>query len=286
MQIHVIHENAAWLEPLALRCGAVDEVLTTRELETPQWSEPEVAANLHGRGPESHRCLLSTRPRRLIAFSHPDVPVTSGMPRWRQDEHEVNRWCRLLQEHGITTDPSDLLLNPDQVPAARLTQGLPYNLTLLHPGAGQAARRWPAERWGAVARAELERGRSVAVTAGPGEDRLAAGVRAAAGDARVLVLRPAHVLELADVVRTAERVVCSDTGVAHLATALCIPSVVLFGPTPPAWWGPPASHPHVALWEGAFGDPRGCSPDPGLLRIRPRDVVAALERLDQHLAVG
>nr|WP_249355415.1 glycosyltransferase family 9 protein [Nocardia farcinica] len=43
--------------------------------------------------------------------------------------------------------------------------------------------------------------------------------------------------------------VCSDTGVGHLATAFGTPSVVLFGPNPPAWWGPPPQRRrHVALW--------------------------------------
>ena len=43
-------------------------------------------------------------------------------------------------------------------------------------------------------------------------------------------------LELTAVVAAAARVVCGDTGVAHLATALGTPSVVLFGPTSPARW--------------------------------------------------
>ncbi len=58
-------------------------------------------------------------------------------------------------------------------------------------------------------------------------------------------------VELAAAVAAAGRVVCGDTGVAHLATALGTPSVVLFGPTSPARWGPPADRPqHRVLWAG------------------------------------
>src|SRR5207237_79615 len=39
-------------------------------------------------------------------------------------------------------------------------------------------------------------------------------------------------------VRRWTRLVCGDTGVAHLATALGTPSVLLFGPVPPSRWGP------------------------------------------------
>jgi ADP-heptose:LPS heptosyltransferase len=87
------------------------------------------------------------------------------------------------------------------------------------------------------------------------------------------------VLELAALVAGAGRVVCGDTGVAHLATALGRPSVVLFGPTPPAEWGPPAVPHHVALWAGRRGDPLAAEPDPGLLAIGVDDVRAALAQL-------
>jgi ADP-heptose:LPS heptosyltransferase len=49
-------------------------------------------------------------------------------------------------------------------------------------------------------------------------------------------------------------VICGDTGVAHLATAYGTPSVVLFGPMPPALWGPPPERrQHLVLWRGTGG---------------------------------
>ena len=45
--------------------------------------------------------------------------------------------------------------------------------------------------------------------------------------------------------------VSGDTGIAHLATAYRTPSVLLFGPTPPAWWGPLVDlDRHRVLWHG------------------------------------
>ncbi|WP_449062773.1 glycosyltransferase family 9 protein, partial [Planomonospora algeriensis] len=67
----------------------------------------------------------------------------------------------------------------------------------------------------------------------------------------------------------------------HLASAFATPSVVLFGPVPPALWGPPPGGPHTALWAGSRGDPHGERPDPGLLRIEvPQVLDAALDRLE------
>jgi ADP-heptose:LPS heptosyltransferase len=181
----------------------------------------------------------------------------------------VRRWCRLLTESGAPADPARLALRPPARVAA--TAGA----TVIHPGAASASRRWPPERWAAVARAERTSGRRVVVTGSGAERALAVRVARAAGLPRDDVLAGrTDVLELASVVAGAGRVLCGDTGVAHLATAFGVPSVVLFGPTPPSEWGPPPERArHVALHRGGRGDPHGGAPDPGLLAITVEDVL-------------
>jgi ADP-heptose:LPS heptosyltransferase len=149
----------------------------------------------------------------------------------------------------------------------------------VHPGAQTEARRWPPERWAAVARTELARGHRVLVTAGPGESALARRLAELAGLPTQAVREGMGILELAGLLAAAGRVACGDTGVAHLATALGTPSVVLFGPTPPALWGPPARRAHAVLWKGRSSDPFADRPAPGLLAIRPNEVAAALAAL-------
>jgi ADP-heptose:LPS heptosyltransferase len=267
------------LARLARASGAVDRVLHARPLAPlPAWvRESEVGVNLHGSGPESHRVLLAAAPRRLVGFAHPEVPESAGGPRWRVEEHEVARWCRMLAEHGIPADPDDLDLPPPARPAPRRARGA----TLIHPGAASPARCWPAARWAAVARAEVARGHDVVLSGGSSERPLCAQIaeRARLPDGAVAAAAT-DVVGLAALVAAAGRVVCGDTGVAHLATALRVPSVVLFGPTPPARWGPPPDRPwHRALWAGREGDPHGGRTDPGLLEIGPGEVIAALEEL-------
>jgi ADP-heptose:LPS heptosyltransferase len=256
------------LAELATLTGAADRLAPSLPLEL-----TDVAVNLHGRGPESHRLLLATRPTRLIAFEHADVPESHGLPCWTPEEHEVTRWCRLLRESAFAADPADLRL--DVEPAG--TQGA----TVIHPGAASGSRRWPAERFAAVARAEREAGREVLVTGGPEELRLARTVAALAdlADSAVLAGRTS-LADLAGVVAAAGRVVCGDTGVAHLATAVGTPSVVLFGPIPPEWWGPPPDPKHRALWAGLTGDPHAETVHAGLLAIDVGDVLAELQRLE------
>lgn len=274
------------LAPLAGLTGAVDAVVDTAPLAPLRaaLADADVAVNLHGRGPQSHRVLLGAAPRRLVAFRHPAVPATDGSARWREDEHEVTRWCRLLSDSGIPADPRRLDLDVPAGPEGGAGPGT----TVVHPGAASPARRWPARRWAAVARAESRAGRRVVVTGDRPEERLARAVAAEGGLPPTAVWAGrTDLLGLARLVAAADRVVCGDTGVAHLATAVRTPSVVLFGPTSPARWGPPADRPwHRALWTGGTGDPHGASADPGLLRIGVDDVLAALADLDRTTPVG
>ncbi len=278
------------LRPLALLSGAVHDVVDTPPLRPlpPALSEPDVAVNLHGRGPESHRALLSSWPRRLIAFRHPSIEQTARAPRWSPAEHEVVRWCRLLEESGIPADPTRLDLKP---PPDRDVDEPLVGCTLLHPGAKSNARRWPLERWAKVAAAQRKKGRVVVITGSASERELAERVAARAG------LDDDHVLAgetdlslLAVLVSRAGLVLAGDTGVAHLATAFGTPSVILFGPTPPSWWGPPRDREqHIALYnvDGAHGgpeDPHATAIDPGLLAIRPEHVLEAIERLPSSSA--
>jgi ADP-heptose:LPS heptosyltransferase len=262
------------LGQLARRAGAVDEVINTAALS---WSSAvrrrvEVGVNLHGRGPQSHRLLMDLKPGRMLAFVAPQAGVVEG-PRWRMQEHEVARWCRMLEWYGIATDTSSLGIEPLESPPCT-------GATVIHPGAASRARRWPPERYAAVARHERDHGRRVVITGGRAEAALARTVAALSGVPSGDVLAGRTSLEdLIQLVAGAGRVVCGDTGIAHLATALGTPSVVLFGPVSPALWGPPArSDRHRALWRGSTGDPHA-QVDGGLLRITVEDVLAELDQM-------
>jgi ADP-heptose:LPS heptosyltransferase len=248
---------------LQLVRGVPDHVALDRDL-----AGADLAVNLHGRGPQSTALLTALQPQRLVAFG------TTAT--WRPDEHEVARWCRLVTAAGMPADQAELDLPAPPDP------GLATGAVVLHPGAALPARRWPAERWAEVARRLQDEGHVVVLTGGPDERGLAEQVALDGGVPadRVLAGRTSPV-ELAGVIGAARLVLAPDTGVAHLATALRTPSVLLFGPTPPALWGPPADRPwHRVLWAGRTGDPDATGPDPGLLDLGPDDVVpAALDLL-------
>jgi ADP-heptose:LPS heptosyltransferase len=261
-----------WLTPLIDLVGGVDRVVPTDGLAPGQWDieGPEIAVNLHGRGPQSHLLLQSAEPAKLWAFARHDAGHLDG-PTWAEEEHEVHRWCRLLRWYGLEADESDLSL---AVPSADVAR----NVTIVHPGAKSPARRWP--HYATVARRLSEDGHEVVVTGTEAE--LAAEVATAAGVRAV----DTSLAELAGLVAHARLVVSGDTGIAHLATAYRTPSVVLFGPVPPRRWGPPADRPyHRAIWHGTRaerGDAPGPDVHPALLTITPGEVLAEAEKAVRH----
>jgi ADP-heptose:LPS heptosyltransferase len=265
--------------------GAIDELLPAAELEPVAWTgaPPDVAIDLHGRGPASHRLLAVLRPQRLITFGGRHGGGFAG-PQWRAGEHEVARWCRLCSESGIPADPADLRLTavppipPGVLPPAPGGQGL----TLVHPGAAAPSRRWPPGRFAAVAGELARLGHQVVVTGSAAERPLTLDVARRAGLPPQSVLAGRTSLAtLATLTASARLVISGDTGLAHLATAYARPSVILFGPVPPAEWGPPADPRHQALWtggDGYRGDPHGRRTDPALAAIGVSDVLRAAER--------
>jgi ADP-heptose:LPS heptosyltransferase len=261
--------------------GVVDGVVPTDGLDAaPPGTHlgPHDAVDLHGRGPESHRLLLAGRPRSLLGFA---VPGLCDGPQWRPDEHEVDRWCRLVRHAGGTCGPRDLRLT--ELLSVRTGPGrAPGAPVVLHPGAASGSRRWPAERWAELARRVRRRGGQVLVTGSPAERGLAEDVAGRAGLPPGSVVAGSTGLDaLARLLHRCGAVVCGDTGVAHLATALRVPSVLLFGPVSPRLWGPVVDvDRHVVLWHGdGTGDPHGDDPDPALLRIEVDEVEDALLRL-------
>lgn len=270
-----------YLAPLVRLCGGIDEVVDAAPLEPlpSDLGKIDVGINLHGRGPQSDLVLLQTHPQRIIAFANAEIPQTHGFPEWRPDEHEIDRWCRLLRESGIPADVNDLEL------AASRGDARARGAIVIHPGAASESRRWPSDRWVDLCARLSREGHRIVMTGSATEFRRCRFIARAAHFPIDCVLAGRTDLEdLACIVASARALVCGDTGMAHIATALRTPSVVLFGPTSPRYWGPPANRPyHRVIWRGILGDPHAPYVDPGLASITVDEVLAALHDL-LHLA--
>ena len=103
---------------------------------------------------------------------------------------------------------------------------------MINPGAAWPNKRWPPERFGALAAAMRERiGVRSLVLWGPGEEDIAALVVGASGGAAELASADQHRRHLSRSPDGAKLMVSGDTGPLHIAAAVGTPVVALFGPT-------------------------------------------------------
>jgi heptosyltransferase-1 len=152
------------------------------------------------------------------------------------------------------------------------------DFAVLNPGAGWGAKMWPSERYGAVAKELAKDGLCSLINYGPGEEALAGAVEAASDGAARRI--SCSVSELIALTRRARLLIGGDTGPMHLAAALKIPVVAIFGPTNPARNGPFGTRSIVLRSASSITDhTRHREPEQGLLEISASDVVAAARKL-------
>jgi heptosyltransferase I len=152
------------------------------------------------------------------------------------------------------------------------------DFAILNPGAGWDAKRWPAERYGEVARGLAAARICPLVNYGPGEEDLFRAVLAASGGRA----RPTKgtITGLIALTRRARLFIGGDTGPMHLAAALGVPVVAIFGPTDPARNGPYGTRSIVLRSpESTTTYARRARPDDGLLAINSDAVIAAAQKL-------
>jgi len=184
---------------------------------------------------------------RVIGFDPPNLREPQAAFLYSQTvtpldaKHVIQKNLSILSAIGITTTSMEMPMQPHasaDTAAAIDTAGGSRGFIVLNPGAAWPNKRWPPERFGALAAALRDRtGLRSLVTWGPSERELAnAVVSASAGAAS---LAPAtSVSDLAVLMREAALVVAGDTGPLHIAAAMGTPLVGLYGPTWPERNGP------------------------------------------------
>jgi len=151
-------------------------------------------------------------------------------------------------------------------------------IDILNPGAGWGAKQWPPERYGYVARKLAEDGLKSLINFGPGEeDLMDAAIDTSGGAAEGMTC---SITELIALLRRARLFIGGDTGPLHLAAALGVPVVGIFGPTNPARNGPFGTRSVVLRNPTSLtSHARRPPPEKGLLEISSDEVVAAARQL-------
>jgi heptosyltransferase-2 len=253
------------------------------------------------------RGLLLTQ--RLTAPRRPDgawLPVPAAAYYWNAAHRLLEpgdaQWRPLPREARLELAVTDADRAAGAAVLERAGASSAAPIALLNPGGNNPAKRWPPDRFVAVARHLMERHLTVLVSGSPAEAALAmeivdaarrhgpgihslpeagitlgalkailAGKANPAGNAAAAQARPARLM------------VTNDTGPRHLAAALGIPVITLFGPTDHRWTTIPApagqiellADPTLPETEVADNHPQRCSVD----RITVEQVLAAADEL-------
>jgi ADP-heptose:LPS heptosyltransferase len=249
----------------------------------------DLAIQMHGGGRHSNPFVAALGARVTVGSCTPDAPRPDRWLPYVYLQPEVLRYVELVGLVGapaVELAPALALVDADHA-AARAVLGEPDELVaLLHPGASDPRRRWPAERFAEVGAALAARGVRVLVNGGPPERELVAAVVDGAGAGAEAVQLGLDALP--GVLAACDVVVANDTGPLHLAGAVGASTVGLFwGPnvvnSPPPWR---ACHRPLASFDlacpvcGADGLREGCEHDvTRLAAIRADEVTAAAEDL-------
>ena len=216
-----------------------------RELRTAQY---DVAIDLQGLL-KSAVLARASGAGKVIGFSIWHLREKTARPFYSavgdtNDAHVIRQNLRLLEAVGVRDEAVAFPLKPIDsaaVATLRAQVGPAARFALINPGAAWPNKRWPPDRFGAVAAFLREACDVVPVVLwGPGEEALAGEVMAAARGAAVLA-PPTGIADIVALGREAALMVSGDTGPLHLAVAAGTPIVSVFGPTDPARNGPIAS---------------------------------------------
>lgn len=263
-QAHITLAVRPWAEKLFADADFIDDLLLyerrPRDLravfrQTREWSrrrfdlavlfQNAFEAALIAAGARVPLRLGYATDKRRALLTHP-----LALPAWRSERHEVFYYLNIITElerllYGTSEVEQQapafaLRVSTERQAQARLMLDAhgaqpARPLVALCPGSTNSrAKRWPAERFAALADKFIdETGAEVVLVGTPDELAVSLEVKAAMRGQPVMLTGRTDLAEVVAVLSLADAVVSNDTGPAHIAAALERPTIVIFGPTDP-----------------------------------------------------
>ena len=224
----------------------------------------DIAVQMHGSGSIVNPIIEQFGAAHTMGYRPAADTAPAHFLQWNEHEPEVLRHLRLAEALGATTRNTALEfpIHADERRelAALLNRYLPLAprpYVCVHPGARMPSRRWPAERFAAVADVLAEHGYTVVLTGSENESFIGMSVRRAMRHPAVNLIGKTSLGALAALVGDAKLVLSNDTGMSHIAAAMHTPSVIVSSGADAARWAPLDHQRHRVLWKAT--DCRPCS---------------------------
>jgi ADP-heptose:LPS heptosyltransferase len=175
------------------------------------------------------------------------IPIDS-FPPWDGEVHLTDHLLKQFTSFGLPASDSNprMHLNESDREWARdfwkrkgVTLEERSKVIVLHPGSGSKKKVWPLDRFVTLARTlQSHFGSKVLVILGPAEGPEVRGAFEAIRSTEFIMAKGLTLLQLGSVMEGCWFYVGNDSGVSHLAAALELPMIVIFGPTDQRVWSP------------------------------------------------
>ena len=196
----------------------------------------DLAVQLHGGGRNSNPFLLELGARHTVGSRTPDAVALERSLPYLYYQHEVLRALEVVGLAGaapVDLEPRVELTPAEHAARERALAGRDRPLLLLHPGATDPRRRWPAPSFAQVAASVAADGASVVVIGDESDvetaDRIVGGARRlGADDAVTSQAGLVPLAELVGLLASGTVLLANDSGPRHLAQAVGTPTVGVF----------------------------------------------------------
>jgi ADP-heptose:LPS heptosyltransferase len=170
---------------------------------------------------------------------------------YRPAEHTTDNARRLVAAVvDVPSRPSRLALElpeSSRREAAALISSARRPLVAVHVSGGRPIKQWAPERFLTVSRTLVDdRGATIVLTGGPGDETLIEGMRTGLPADRVIdASKASGLLAVGAILAQCDLMITGDTGPMHLAAAVGTPIVAVFGPSEPRRYAPRGVHDRV-----------------------------------------
>jgi len=171
-----------------------------------------------------------------------------SFPAWDEKVHLTDYLLKQIAQYGFPASGAipRLCLKEEDRQRARdfwkskgVTPEERSKVVILHPGSGSRKKVWPLDRFLNLAhRLQDEFGSKILIVLGPAEDPEVQKAFEGMGPTAAILARELTLLQLASVMEGCRFFAGNDSGITHLAAALGLPTVAIFGPTDQRVWSP------------------------------------------------
>jgi len=219
------------IEPFRPEYQEEDPAELDRFFAAMQQERFDLGIQMHGGGRNSNPFVLRLGAPVNIGMRTPDAPLMDRWIPYLFYQHEIMRTLELVRLIGAepcSVSPSLELTERDYADLRAALPDLPRPYIVIHPGANDVKRRWPAERFAQVADRLAQEGYEIIVTGDELERALVGAVVGGMQHPAINAFGKLSVGGLAALLAGASLVVANDTGPMHLANALDVPNVAIF----------------------------------------------------------